>query len=319
MSESVHRSVELNKQGIALSGFLSGAISRSFIQPLDVLKIRFQLLPHRCKKDALYSNLLDAIIKIRRHEGLISLWKGHVPAQILSTLYSSIQFLSFNIIRGALNSTQLSWVISRNKIDFISGGLCGMAATIVTQPIDTVRTRFVAQGEPKQYANMRTAIHAICKQGGMRIFYAGLTPALFTIFPSNGVTFSIYYALRNYNLKKRSSVDQNSIHSLNFQFVALVSGSIAGMCGKLTVLPFDLAKKRLQVKNFAAAYTQYGIHYNYTGFFHCLISVVKQEGWQALLKGACPTIIKAGCYSGFIFWSYELCTRLILQIEYFSH
>ena len=36
---------------------------------------------------------------------------------------------------------------------FIFGGLAGMCATISCHPFDVIRTRFVAQGEPKVTAN----------------------------------------------------------------------------------------------------------------------------------------------------------------------
>lgn len=35
------------------------------------------------------------------------------------------------------------------RVQFLSGGLSACAATVTVQPLDTLRTRLAAQGEPK--------------------------------------------------------------------------------------------------------------------------------------------------------------------------
>lgn len=67
-----------------LAGAFSGLITRAVVQPLDVLKIRFQLQVEPIAKDSptsKYRGFWQAGATIVREEGLASLWKGHVPAQ----------------------------------------------------------------------------------------------------------------------------------------------------------------------------------------------------------------------------------------------
>src|SRR6185437_6492334 len=81
-----------------IAGATSGALTRLLLQPLDVLKIRFQLQVepiHRKSLQSYYKSLLQAIVHIPQDEGLSAFWKGHLPAQYLSVVYGPVQFVSF--------------------------------------------------------------------------------------------------------------------------------------------------------------------------------------------------------------------------------
>ena len=63
-----------------VAGSTSGIITRAVGQPLDVLKIRFQL--QNCEAGELrYTGVASAIKRIYLSEGVAAFWKGHVPAQ----------------------------------------------------------------------------------------------------------------------------------------------------------------------------------------------------------------------------------------------
>lgn len=94
------RSKNLSHSDIVFAGALSSFITRATCQPLDVLKIRFQLQvePVSAKSSASkYKSLIQAVTLITREEGLIALWKGHVPAQLLSVVYGAAQFWAFEM------------------------------------------------------------------------------------------------------------------------------------------------------------------------------------------------------------------------------
>lgn len=77
----------------AVAGAISGFVTRCICQPLDVVKIRFQLqvepiTDHHVSK---YRSLLQTFSTIIKEEGVVALWKGHVPAQALSVVYGMAQ------------------------------------------------------------------------------------------------------------------------------------------------------------------------------------------------------------------------------------
>ncbi|MPC37021.1 Mitochondrial thiamine pyrophosphate carrier [Portunus trituberculatus] len=77
----------------ACAGAVSGAVARAILQPLDVLKIRFQLQvePIAKRGGGLYQGLVQSTYTIARTEGLSALWKGHNAAQALSITFGMAQ------------------------------------------------------------------------------------------------------------------------------------------------------------------------------------------------------------------------------------
>ena len=63
-----------------VAGSSSGIITRAIGQPLDVLKIRFQLQNYE-GGELKYTGIISATKKIYFGEGLAAFWKGHIPAQ----------------------------------------------------------------------------------------------------------------------------------------------------------------------------------------------------------------------------------------------
>ena len=64
-----------------IAGSTSGVITRAVGQPLDVLKIRFQLQDYESGGKLKYTGIVSACRKMLRDEGITAFWKGHIPAQ----------------------------------------------------------------------------------------------------------------------------------------------------------------------------------------------------------------------------------------------
>ena len=61
----------------ALAGLMSGVITRSIVQPMDVFKIRYQL-QIESKSSAKYQNLRQSFGSILKEEGVAAFWKGGI-------------------------------------------------------------------------------------------------------------------------------------------------------------------------------------------------------------------------------------------------
>lgn len=310
------------EQGKGLSSFqcgfcgaVSGVITRLVVQPLDVLKIRFQLQIEPTTKGIItgkYSGIWQAFKLIYKEEGYASLWKGHVPAQVLSVVYGYVQFMAFEAITEAVwktypNSTSPRW---KPVTHFVCGGVAGCLAATVAQPLDVLRTRLVAQGEPKIYKNLHDATFRMYRNEGLRSFYKGLVPTLVQIFPHAGLQFGFYAFFKALwemalHIKKKDPYQPADVEE------SLVCGALSGICSKGIIYPLDMVKKRLQVQGFQEARETFGRVQKYNSMVNCFKVVVKEEGATAFFKGLTPSTVKAGLSVALIFCTYEQCLTVV--------
>ncbi|VDN26498.1 unnamed protein product [Cylicostephanus goldi] len=218
------------------------------IQPLDVLKIRFQLQeePIRGRNSGKYKYKFEGVIQsirlIFREEGWRSFWKGHVPAQGLSAMYGLVQFSSFEFLSRQVCSFRAKMVnvfISEHSADFVCGGLSGCLAMTSAMPLDVIRTRLVAQAGNSVYRGTTHAILHIWKKEGILGYFRGWIPSIAQIAPFTGLQFALYNLFVDLwpkLVKHHESTGQ------------LVSGAMAGTVAKTSQLPscgpFNAAMKK---------------------------------------------------------------------------
>ncbi|KRX42969.1 Mitochondrial thiamine pyrophosphate carrier [Trichinella murrelli] len=290
----------------SIAGCVSGIFARALCQPFDVLKIRFQLQLEPIRKHhahGKYFGLFQAANTIIKEEGWKSLWKGHMPAQGLSLTYGLIQFLSYELLtEKAFRVIPEEWsgsAQSRILVSFSCGALSGTLANTVALPFDVIRTRLVAQGEPKIFHNSRHAAKMMFKNEGFASFYRGLI-------------FSFYELSQTFWNK---FIFDHISNSANDVTKAIVCGGAAGVAAKSLLYPLDVLKKRLQVVGFEQARTSFGRTFHYSGFVHCIISTVFQEGYTGLYKGFLPSILKAAASSACGFFFYEQTCNLFRSLR----
>lgn len=291
-------------------GSLSGMSTRLLVQPLDVLKIRFQLQIEPTSKRITagkYSGIWQALKLIYKEEGFSSLWKGHVPAQVLSVVYGYVQFMVFEAITEVTwktypISTEPQW---KPVSHFICGGIAGCLSSAIAQPLDVIRTRLVAQGEPKVYRNIFQAASRMYINEGVSSFYKGLVPTLFQIFPHAGLQFG-FYALFKIFWEMSFGIKKDPYQPADID-ESLVCGALSGICSKGIIYPLDMVKKRLQVQGFHEARETFGKVQSYRGMINCFKIVAKEEGLHGFFKGLAPSTVKAGFSVALIFCTYEQC------------
>ncbi|XP_074553086.1 mitochondrial thiamine pyrophosphate carrier-like [Halichoeres trimaculatus] len=285
----------------ALAGSAAGMVTRALVSPFDVLKIRFQLQIERVsfkRPEGKYWGIFQASRCIHSEEGLSAFWKGHIPAQLLSICFGAVQFASFEFLTEVVHKTT-TYDSQTSGVHFVCGGLSACSATVVCQPLDTLRTRFAAQGEPKVYRNLRHAVSTMCRSEGVLTFYRGLFPTLLAVFPYAGLQFF------SYNIFKKLLAPPAEAGKFGGTLRSLICGSGAGIISKTITYPFDLFKKRLQVGGFEAARVHFGQVRSYRGLQDCVLQIAKEEGLRGFFKGLSPSLVKAALSTGFTFFWYE--------------
>lgn len=275
------------------------------------MKIRLQLQPHSLSDPLshhgvagpIYKGALSTLRHIAREEGFRALWKGNIPAELLYVCYGGIQFTSYRAI------TQMQEMLPQrlppSAESFVSGAGAGALATVVTYPLDLLRTRFAAQGRKKVYAGLLVSIREIKRQEGSRGYYRGLSAATSQIVPYMGLFFMSYemfhqvFGGRNLPLGSGDAA----------------SGILASVFSKTCVFPLDLMRKRLQVQGPTRA--KY-VHTNipeYRGVLRSLHAIFKREGFRGWYRGLTVSLIKAAPASAVTMWTYERTLHALMQTD----
>eukprot|EP00195_Chlamydomonas_chlamydogama_P015505 CAMPEP_0202899902 /NCGR_PEP_ID=MMETSP1392-20130828/9239_1 /ASSEMBLY_ACC=CAM_ASM_000868 /TAXON_ID=225041 /ORGANISM="Chlamydomonas chlamydogama, Strain SAG 11-48b" /LENGTH=298 /DNA_ID=CAMNT_0049586199 /DNA_START=143 /DNA_END=1039 /DNA_ORIENTATION=+ len=161
---------------------------------------------------------------------------------------------------------------------FVNGGLSGMAATCIIQPIDMVKVRIQlgAKGGP-------LAVGAeIAKKEGFGALYKGLGAGLLRQATYTTARLGIF------NNLTATLKDLNNGQNLPLWQKA-VAGLTAGGLGALVGTPADLALIRMQADSTLPLEQRR----NYKGVGDALSRIVKAEGVSGLFRGATPTVTRA--------------------------
>lgn len=291
----------------ALAGGTAGVSARLLSNPLDVLKIRFQLQEEAISKKCLqskYTGVLQSFRTILHEEGLGAFWKGTVPGTWLYFVYGSVQFTCFDIV----NRTLTGKVKNSSVCSFVSGCAGGAGATLVSYPLDILRTRLIGQGSHsnKYYKNLSSGIVMMYREAGIRAFYKGIVPTLIVIAPQSGINFGVYYFLRHlWQIITDYNRETDAILQGKKGIDSLVFGGVAGLTSKTIVLPLDIVKKRLQVQGFEEARRPFGKVSIVNGTIHAFSTIYSKEGILGFYKGAVPGLLKTSFATAIVFYVYE--------------
>ncbi|KAK3904839.1 mitochondrial carrier domain-containing protein [Staphylotrichum tortipilum] len=293
---------------VTAAGATAGLIARFVIAPLDVVKIRLQLQTHSLSDPLSHHNLhggpiykgtLPTLRHILRSEGLTGLWKGNVPAELLYVCYGAAQFTAYRgttaLLRAAAPAAGWDEPLPQAVESFIAGAAAGAGATVVTYPLDLLRTRFAAQGNDRVYTSLRLAITQIARDEGPRGFFRGLGPGLAQIIPYMGVFFAVYETLRPH----LANLD------LPLSSGGAVAGTLASVTAKTGTFPLDLVRKRIQVQGPTRG--RY-VHKNipeYRGAVGAVGTILRNEGVRGLYRGLTVSLMKAAPASAVTMWTYE--------------
>jgi len=298
MSSVGHARATLSHTEVAGAGAASGVITRLFCQPLDVAKIRLQLQSEG--GGGKYRGLAHLAATLPREEGLLALWKGHLPAQALSVLYGLASFAMFEAVSPMVRG---EGTCSRLGGDLVAGGMAGCAGTLASAPCDVLRTRFVAQAKPV-YRNTRHAVTQLYREGGPAAFYRGVTPAMLATAPQAGLQFAFYSLFTSLLPQDSPGISLPE---------SLTCGGLAGLVSKALLYPLDVLKKRIQVSGWEGR-EGLGRTRAVRGLTHCARDLLAREGARGLYKGFAPAVIKAVTTTSIHFAAYEhLCLLLSLR------
>ncbi|KAH6826861.1 Pyridoxal phosphate transferases superfamily protein [Perilla frutescens var. hirtella] len=171
-----------------------------------------------------------------------------------------------------------------------AGAIGGAASSIVRVPTEVIKQRI----QTGQFASAPEAVRLIVAKEGFRGLYAGYGSFLLRDLPFDAVQFCIYEQLRiGYKLAAR--------RDLNDPENAIIGAFAGAITGAITT-PLDVVKTRLMIQGSAK---------QYDGIFHCVNTIIREEGSSAFFRGLGPRVLWIGI-GGSIFFGVLEKTKQVL-------
>lgn len=168
-------------------------------------------------------------------------------------------------------------------MNFLIGGLSGMIATTVIQPIDCVKVQIQIRSEQggRNLSPFTVAKDIFAERKSLKPFYAGLDSALLRQAVYTSTRLGLFYTFKDKYTKKYGHAPGNFLNAI----ASLSSGAIGAFVGN----PADLSLVRMQSDLNLPKQDRR----NYKNVFDALIRTVKEEGILTLWRGSTPTICRA--------------------------
>ncbi|GAB7337898.1 hypothetical protein MBLNU457_4288t1 [Dothideomycetes sp. NU457] len=177
------------------------------------------------------------------------------------------------------------WV--RAALPFVNGGVAGMVATTVIQPIDMIKVRLQLAGEgvktgPKP--SPLSVTRELLAQGKVLDLYTGLSAGLLRQAVYTTARLGCFDTFMN-SFKARAEQKGTTIGFKERAGAGLAAGGLAAFVGN----PADLALIRMQSDGLKPLAQRA----NYSSVVDALTRIAKSEGVGALWSGAYPTVVRA--------------------------
>lgn len=274
---------------LLLSGGAAGMLSKTFVAPLERLRILKQT-------GALHNeSLVEMIILITKNEDLVGFWRGNIINCMRIFPARAVLFSTNDIFNRAWGND-----IEKNGFKtFVSGGVSGICAILASYPMDVARTRIVGRlYEPgdiksqwtKENASMTYILRTMLREEGLKSWFRGIGPTLLGALPYEGIKFTMFQHLTRVNTKPDKEVDPKS---------SLLFGAIAGSTAGLVLFPNDTVRKLLQMRLAADGGKAY------SSALDCWQRTYESGGIGRFYRGLFPYMLRIAPSSAIQFFVYE--------------
>merc|ERR1711997_713685 len=172
----------------------AGIMTLVLTNPIWVVKTRLCLqygVTNPPPNTTIYKGFIDALIKIRRDEGLPGLYKGFVPG-IWGVSHGAIQFMIYEELKSSYCYYKSQPIDTQlGTIEYLTGAaISKLIAAVTTYPYQVVRARL--QDQQSNYSGALNCVRQTFRYEGMSGLYKGLVPYLVHVMPNICIVFLIY-------------------------------------------------------------------------------------------------------------------------------
>lgn len=262
-------------------GALSGLGSSAWIHPLDLIKNRMQVSGEGGKLSQ-YRSPFHCAHSIYKTEGFTGFYGGWTAGLARQLLYTTVRLGLYHVMLDdykTRHNIERAGILPTTVMGITSGGI----GAIIGNPADVALVRMTVDkrlppAERRNYTSVFNAWRRIIAEEGFMSLWTGCRPTIGRAMVVNACQLSINTQAK-YKLQTYSSIS-------NYYVLSFVSSCTSGFITTCIVLPFDVAKTRMQNMNKTTGNPQY------SGWINVWRTTIKVEGIRALWKGFTPYFIR---------------------------
>lgn len=273
-----------------MSGAVAGAVSRTAVAPLETIKTH--LMVGSCG-----NSMAEVFDNITMSEGWKGLFRGNLVNVIRVAPSKAIELFAYGTVKKQLTPEHGEHPKLPLPASFIAGAVAGVSSTLLTYPLELLKTRLTVN---EDYKNLFDAVTKIVQAEGPGGLYKGLTPSVMGVVPYAASNYFAYDTLRNAYKKAFKKEEIGNV-------MTLLIGSAAGAISSTATYPLEVARKQMQ----AGAINGRQCH----NMIQALTSIVEKEGMAGLYRGLGPSCMKLVPAAGISFMCYEACKRILAESE----
>ncbi|TPX69015.1 hypothetical protein SpCBS45565_g02731 [Spizellomyces sp. 'palustris'] len=137
-----------------------------------------------------YTSVWQASRSILKEEGIRGLFRGFGATAMRDAPYAGLYVLFYENCKTILGGLTGGSATLMPVVHMSSGIVSGIAATVVTNPFDVVKTRM--QLKPSDYSTMFQSAQKIAREERAIGFFSGMLPRLLRKTVSSAITWTIY-------------------------------------------------------------------------------------------------------------------------------
>ncbi|KAH8549359.1 mitochondrial carrier domain-containing protein [Umbelopsis sp. PMI_123] len=280
-----------------VSGTFGGILQVLVGQPFDTVKVRLQT---QSRTNPLYSGMLDCVRKTRAREGYAGFYKGTTTPLVGIGACVSIQFVVLEYMKRTMSQGNQNVALSNAQL-CVAGGVAGIANSVVSGPVEHIRTRLQVQtGTGTGYSGPIDAISKIYRSYGIRGIYKG---QMMTVL-REGVGYSAYFACYEY-LVQQTMDSQNLTRKQIPTTQVCLYGALSGYAMWGMMYPLDIIKSKLQTDSLDVSKRQY------RSAIDCARQVLATEGVKGFFRGFGPCMLRAAPVNAVTFLGFETAMRVL--------
>ncbi|KAJ3392638.1 hypothetical protein HDU92_008272 [Lobulomyces angularis] len=266
-SEQIRTAKEL------FAGSVGGIVQVISGQPFDTIKVRLQT--------GSQSSLGDCIKQLIKNEGMKGFYKGTVTPLVgvgacVSVQFAALQgakrmFVYDNVSHGKPKDLTLTQL-------FLCGAISGTANSVLSGPIEHIRTRLQVQtSSTGGYNGPMDLVKKVYNTYGIKGIYKGQGITTVREFFGYGMYFGTYEYMMQREMKIKD-INRAQISAWN----QIVYGAMGGYALWLSIYPVDVVKSKLQTDAFDPKARQY------SSAIDCVKKTFKADGLKGFYKGFVP-------------------------------